>query len=130
MDRLLCCARTLGCADSVRQKYIAAESGSRLTADTHPHERLLVPYSSVPASLSRCRHGRWATRPQSPADWVWWSSRRWGGERVEEAGRDVDRPSVGGGTRVTREEGFFFFQAEDGIRDYKVTGVQTCALPI
>src|SRR5256885_16582049 len=27
-------------------------------------------------------------------------------------------------------EFFFFFQAEDGIRDYKVTGVQTCALPI
>src|SRR6266566_2137077 len=25
---------------------------------------------------------------------------------------------------------FFFFQAEAGIRDYKVTGVQTCALPI
>src|SRR5256885_6537596 len=25
---------------------------------------------------------------------------------------------------------FFFFQAEDGIRDYKVTGVQTCALQI
>src|SRR5688500_20210652 len=25
---------------------------------------------------------------------------------------------------------FIFFQAEDGIRDYKVTGVQTCALPI
>src|SRR5256885_12037242 len=24
----------------------------------------------------------------------------------------------------------FFFQAEDGIRDYKVTAVQTCALPI
>src|SRR5256885_17005742 len=24
----------------------------------------------------------------------------------------------------------FFFQAEDGIRDYKVTGVQTCALPL
>src|SRR5688500_20028045 len=30
-----------------------------------------------------------------------------------------------------RSFGFvFFFQAEDGIRDYKVTGVQTCALPI
>src|SRR5256885_12036895 len=27
-------------------------------------------------------------------------------------------------------DSFFFFQAEDGIRDYKVTGVQTCALPI
>src|SRR3712207_7881005 len=26
--------------------------------------------------------------------------------------------------------GWFFFQAEDGIRDIGVTGVQTCALPI
>src|SRR2546429_6149099 len=26
--------------------------------------------------------------------------------------------------------GLFFFQAEDGIRDVAVTGVQTCALPI
>src|SRR5256885_10824651 len=31
---------------------------------------------------------------------------------------------------VSRILSFFFFQAEDGIRDYKVTGVQTCALPI
>src|SRR5256885_2675890 len=29
-----------------------------------------------------------------------------------------------------RERSTIFFQAEDGIRDYKVTGVQTCALPI
>src|SRR5256885_8255870 len=29
-----------------------------------------------------------------------------------------------------KELSCFFFQAEDGIRDYKVTGVQTCALPI
>src|SRR5256885_9605990 len=28
------------------------------------------------------------------------------------------------------KQSLFFFQAEDGIRDYKVTGVQTCALPI
>ena len=28
------------------------------------------------------------------------------------------------------ESCFFFFQAEDGIRDHCVTGVQTCALPI
>src|SRR2546429_7233316 len=27
-------------------------------------------------------------------------------------------------------DSFFFFQAEDGIRDVAVTGVQTCALPI
>src|SRR5258707_12713697 len=31
--------------------------------------------------------------------------------------------------RLTRSE-YFFFQAEDGIRDIGVTGVQTCALPI
>src|SRR5437868_11593969 len=30
----------------------------------------------------------------------------------------------------TLEEDVFFFQAEDGIRDRNVTGVQTCALPI
>src|SRR5215204_6606218 len=30
----------------------------------------------------------------------------------------------------TRDFFFFFFQAEDGIRDHCVTGVQTCALPI
>src|SRR6266487_5830307 len=29
-----------------------------------------------------------------------------------------------------RDVVFFFFQAEDGIRDGRVTGVQTCALPI
>src|SRR5699024_11848173 len=28
------------------------------------------------------------------------------------------------------EDSMFFFQAEDGIRDRNVTGVQTCALPI
>src|SRR5687767_15415614 len=31
---------------------------------------------------------------------------------------------------VTDHGVFFFFQAEDGIRDKLVTGVQTCALPI
>src|SRR2546430_4472816 len=37
-------------------------------------------------------------------------------------------------SRIQRRNGrvgcFFFFQAEDGIRDLTVTGVQTCALPI
>src|SRR5256885_6568784 len=31
---------------------------------------------------------------------------------------------------ICRAACLFFFQAEGGIRDYKVTGVQTCALPI
>ena len=38
------------------------------------------------------------------------------------------------GRRFKKEDsmngGCFFFQAEDGIRDHCVTGVQTCALPI
>src|SRR2546422_7840024 len=34
------------------------------------------------------------------------------------------------GSRWQIEFIFFFFQAEDGIRDVAVTGVQTCALPI
>src|ERR1022692_3065688 len=42
-------------------------------------------------------------------------------------------PAAGGrvaGTVHSLVVCLFFFQAEDGIRDYKVTGVQTCALPI
>src|SRR5260370_415733 len=55
------------------------------------------------------------------------------------AGALVGRPRCGGfpavgveGSGFGRVEGhvFFFFQAEDGIRDSSVTGVQTCALPI
>ena len=46
---------------------------------------------------------------------VYWGRGGWGGGGV----------GGGGGWGC-----FFFFQAEDGIRDYDVTGVQTCALPI
>src|SRR2546430_8940271 len=38
--------------------------------------------------------------------------------------------SVGFGTLLLQWVCVFFFQAEDGIRDLTVTGVQTCALPI
>src|SRR5256886_12934576 len=34
------------------------------------------------------------------------------------------------GGRALLQDISFFFQAEDGIRDFNVTGVQTCALPI
>src|SRR2546430_1986360 len=43
------------------------------------------------------------------------------------------RPSQPGGRSALVGQSwrkFFFFQAEDGIRDLTVTGVQTCALPI
>src|SRR2546430_6491450 len=39
-------------------------------------------------------------------------------------------PNRSNGTPVCGVLLFFFFQAEDGIRDLTVTGVQTCALPI
>src|SRR5256885_11474729 len=48
------------------------------------------------------------------------------------AGGTLVRSGEGDGGSVSRRVivVVFFFQAEDGIRDYKVTGVQTCALPI
>src|SRR5207302_1324548 len=49
--------------------------------------------------------------------------------RVGKAARA--RRTAGAGRREGRGTGGgFFFQAEDGIRDFHVTGVQTCALPI
>src|SRR5256885_9762752 len=39
-------------------------------------------------------------------------------------------PRTAGVLLALGQRGIYFFQAEDGIRDYKVTGVQTCALPI
>src|SRR2546429_7267137 len=39
-------------------------------------------------------------------------------------------PAHSGRRRVDIVQCVFFFQAEDGIRDVAVTGVQTCALPI
>src|SRR5688572_14894383 len=45
------------------------------------------------------------------------------GERLLDVGSDFERGRAG-------EYWNFFFQAEDGIRDLTVTGVQTCALPI
>src|SRR5438034_855567 len=60
-------------------------------------------------------------------------------ERVEVSvvAVSLKEKSSGGKTRVSDVAvleflliSFFFFQAEDGIRDHCVTGVQTCALPI
>src|SRR5256886_6864547 len=45
-------------------------------------------------------------------------------------GRAIGRSREKGTYAVVRLVLFFFFQAEDGIRDLTVTGVQTCALPI
>src|SRR5215471_17537587 len=51
--------------------------------------------------------------------------------RLECRHREFDRcrAVAGHGVRASGRV-FFFFQAEDGIRDLYVTGVQTCALPI
>src|SRR5215470_16665767 len=46
------------------------------------------------------------------------------------AGRVAVRSFSSAHVRLRVARFFFFFQAEDGIRDATVTGVQTCALPI
>src|SRR2546430_11875616 len=43
---------------------------------------------------------------------------------------DIEQPYGLHYNSDSQSEYFFFFQAEDGIRDLTVTGVQTCALPI
>src|SRR2546430_5416334 len=50
--------------------------------------------------------------------------------RVAEQTRVTVRPPVHALFHRRLSVVFFFFQAEDGIRDLTVTGVQTCALPI
>src|SRR2546426_8563789 len=50
-------------------------------------------------------------------------------KRIEEEENQKNHSTISMGKNRRHLE-FFFFQAEDGIRDYKVTGVQTCALPI
>src|SRR2546421_178961 len=52
-----------------------------------------------------------------------------GSPQIWREGRVCQR-SRGAIVRRDRRTAFFFFQAEDGIRDLIVTGVQTCALPI
>src|SRR2546422_634144 len=49
---------------------------------------------------------------------------------AREVGLDGGVEELGGLHRYLLVGAFFFFQAEDGIRDVAVTGVQTCALPI
>src|SRR5256885_3026032 len=63
----------------------------------------------------RCRNWWQVSRKQRGPEW----GARW---RLW-----ITRLEAGASARVDL---VFFFQAEDGIRDYKVTGVQTCALPI
>src|SRR5438093_6561436 len=51
---------------------------------------------------------------------------RWGRDA-----RQARRPDAKAGKGLKGDAAVrFFFQAEDGIRDWSVTGVQTCALPI
>src|SRR5256885_812500 len=73
------------------------------------------PGTSAGRSLVGALHVR--VRGRIREQLVWGASEGRGQERHTGEGALSDRARV-------------FFQAEDGIRDYKVTGVQTCALPI
>src|SRR6266850_6782095 len=94
------------------------ETGLVLRRPSHPRRRLLA--------LSEPDRGR-AARGHDAAD-----PRRVAQRRI---GADLGSVLLLPKTILHRRrqpavEERFFFQAEDGIRDYKVTGVQTCALPI
>src|SRR5256885_3795828 len=71
---------------------------------------------------------------KAAASGLGWGRGRTSANRGFAAGRGATGLVDGGAPRPSprrRRVGLcFFFQAEDGIRDYKVTGVQTCALPI
>src|SRR5256885_10053293 len=51
-------------------------------------------------------------------------------EVVNKIGRRAENKQQSPDLEIDADRMLLFFQAEDGIRDYKVTGVQTCALPI
>src|SRR5690349_22576104 len=62
--------------------------------------------------------------------WLWCTLILIAGQRVSVGRRLILCSVCVGGVSVLPCSFFFFFQAEDGIRDLYVTGVQTCALPI
>ena len=55
---------------------------------------------------------------------------RFGSERIVRAAFEYAREHGRSKVTAAHQANIFFFQAEDGIRDIGVTGVQTCALPI
>src|SRR5256886_3297948 len=66
---------------------------------------------------------------------VYWIFHRWTPSQVDKTFRrgqlfSAAMYSLGHGGNDAQKTMCFFFQAEDGIRDLTVTGVQTCALPI
>src|SRR5256885_12422825 len=85
------------------RKYTACESFSPKIATS-----TFAPVTSFFPEDWTCRMARWMTRWKPRVGWV-----------------STSRSAAMRGICSA-----IFFQAEDGIRDYKVTGVQTCALPI
>src|SRR2546429_615866 len=77
-------------------------------------------YSSRAGRSSMERTRRWSLQ-----------IRTFGSFSLEDEGGALNAPvGIVSISRVIISSVFFFFQAEDGIRDVAVTGVQTCALPI
>src|SRR5688572_32195636 len=92
---------------------------------------------SLPGSCSKFGSGFRVRVPGSGSEvgvrrWVWPYVARWL-RQVEEFKRSAKlgpRAISAEPSLVPHANHSFFFQAEDGIRDLTVTGVQTCALPI
>src|SRR5256884_64891 len=103
--------------------YEAASSEYTVCFDPISHAQ---PRSGVPPAVELSERCRSADAQRSPAATSVW--RRAARSLPCCAGRQ--NPAAGDFHDRVLFCFFFFFQAEDGIRDVAVTGVQTCALPI
>src|SRR5256885_1565303 len=122
---------------------LGAVHGCRVLYPSGLADRVKITSSIVPSSCVRCPEsysghgtGRGRGREMSCTEAPY---QTYSATRSSDPGRTARTDRIGrkgrtrGSTSAPRkkfESIFFFFQAEDGIRDYKVTGVQTCALPI
>src|SRR2546430_175152 len=74
--------------------------------------------------------GRYLGRVGSPTGWMNRRGEQSGPRELEDTLRSGPRAAEAVCFWSAHRVNGFFFQAEDGIRDLTVTGVQTCALPI
>src|SRR5436309_9882584 len=108
-------------------------TGASAGTDAHTHHRICTCH--LAAERADCH----ASSLISARDWIWFTHH---GHLLEDGsllGARLSSPARWDAPLSSRKassppgaasRGRFFFQAEDGIRDFHVTGVQTCALPI
>src|SRR5690349_6960339 len=118
-----------------RNRSSRRRSRWRSTAEARPRSSARGPSSRARSSRPAIRSEERRVGKECRSRWSPDDSKKKeeGQERAGDAGRWRRRADMAAHRRVLKvapRGGCFFFQAEDGIRDLYVTGVQTCALPI